>query len=357
MGAIPPPFEHLPFDILHHVLIAIGSVSDLSALIRASSVIYRYYLQRPTFWLYHCLESELGLGIVDACSVHLSNATDFRPSRTKENVLQFLATYDVQRRDHYKARSILLDEDQIIPAAPRQVNLSGTAQHHRNWSNSAGLLSISAILQSVWTLGDRRKLCVNAFIEDKYSQVLDEVTWDFHPDNPKWDAERTDPYTPVGAYNIEWFDNFYRVGMSSLSLTILSSIFEARDHPTLVELVSRYIILSNGDWLFEATDDLVQERRRSHFLSERDQAQDRREAMPFEGDREDLPPLAWVILWKETSSNLYGVHIKESFRKWGYVLWDAGRLISSGAADTLTTEWDRFCTTANGDFEDARDLM
>lgn len=112
----PPHFERLPLAILHHVLLAFGSTSEQKALIRASPVIYRYYLQRPTFWLYRCLKCELGLGILDACSVHLSNAADFRPSRTKEKVPQFLETYDVQRREHYKAKPIPLDKYQIIPA-------------------------------------------------------------------------------------------------------------------------------------------------------------------------------------------------------------------------------------------------
>jgi len=43
MVIYPPPFERLPLDILHHILLAIGSTSDLHALIRASPVIYRYY--------------------------------------------------------------------------------------------------------------------------------------------------------------------------------------------------------------------------------------------------------------------------------------------------------------------------
>ncbi|KAI7767376.1 hypothetical protein LZL87_010704 [Fusarium oxysporum] len=251
MAINPPPFERLPLDILHHVLLAIGSISDLSALIRASPVIYRYYLQRPTFRLYHCLKCEFRLGIVDACSVHLSNAADFRPSRTKENVLQFLETYDVQRREHYKTKSILLDKNQIIPAITFHAKILSTTETSRilrafyRYQLFYNLFGVD--VQSKHGIGTGEEkleeyldkfqpceieeiLCVNAFIEDKYSQVLDEVTWDFHPDNPKWDAERTDPSIPEGAYNIEWLDNVYRVGMSSLGFTALSSIFEARDH-------------------------------------------------------------------------------------------------------------------------------
>ncbi|TVY75295.1 hypothetical protein Focb16_v004944 [Fusarium oxysporum f. sp. cubense] len=311
-----------------------------------------------------------------------------RACRTKENVLQFLETYDVQHREHYKTKSLLLDKDQVIPAvtfhskivkplayrfvtwvqrhhdkliSPAQLSTTETGRILRAFYRYQLFCNLFGVdVQSRHGIGTDEErleeyldkfqpweieeiLCINAFIEDKYSQVLDQVTWNFHPNNPKWDAEQTDPSTPEGAYNIEWF--------------VLSSVFEARDHPALVELMSQYIISSNGDWFFEATDDLVQERWRGRFLSEGDQAQDYREPMPFEGDREGLPLLAWVILWKETSSNLYGVHIMEAFREWGSVMWDAGRLISSGAADTLTTEWERFCTVANGDLEDARDLI
>lgn len=60
--------------------------------------------------------------------------------------------------------------------------------------------------------------------------------------------------------------------------------------------------------------------------------------MPFEGDKENLPPLAWVTLWKGTYSNPFGSYIPDSFRDWGYVMWDAGRLVNSGAIATLNVD-------------------
>lgn len=53
--------------------------------------------------------------------------------------------------------------------------------------------------------------------------------------------------------------------------------------------------------------------------------------MPFKGDKENLRPLAWVTLWKTTHNNLFGWYIPDSFRDWGYAIWDAGRLVNSGA--------------------------
>ncbi|KAF9765755.1 hypothetical protein IL306_001895 [Fusarium sp. DS 682] len=376
-------FESFPLDILHHVLLAVDSTADLSSLIRASPTIYQHYVQHRTFWLRNCFELELGPSIVDAFTVHLCNTTEFRTKRTKDNILRFIETYRSQRRQYYTPQSVLLDKEQIIPVVAFHSKtvkplasqfVTWTQSHHASLSSPAQLSTTEArrILRAFYRyqlfcnlfglVGQSRQgictseerlewfldifepweieeiLCVNAFVEDKYKQVLREVTWDFHPDNPRWDAERTDPSTPEGAYNIKWF-------------------VKAPDHAALVNIVSQHITSSHDGWLFEATDERLQDQRRERLLSGRDLAQDRREQMLFDGDREDRPPLAWVTIWKETYSNLYGTHMRDSFREWGYVMWDAGRLVNSGAVDTLNYEWEDFCTRENGEVDDPRDFI
>ncbi|KAF4499962.1 hypothetical protein FAGAP_3844 [Fusarium agapanthi] len=169
-------------------------------------------------------------------------------------------------------------------------------------------------------------LCINEFIQDKYKDVLDDVTWDFYPEDPETSARREDLVTLLGADG--------------------SGLF---DHVALLDLVSQHVTASDGDWLFEATDIHIQHNWRRWLFTDGDEAQDSQKPMPFRGDGEHLSPLAWVIIWKETYSNFYGAYIMGSFREWGYVMWDAGRLISSGGADTLKTEWGDFCTEADGD--------
>ncbi|KAF4340260.1 hypothetical protein FBEOM_5771 [Fusarium beomiforme] len=394
--------ESLPLDILHDVLLAIDSVADFSSMIRASPTIYRHYLRSRVFWLRNCFELELGAVVFDAFAVYRSSTTEFRTKRTKDSVFRFIETYRLQRRQQNTPQSVLIDHDKIIPLVAFYTKIvkrlakqfvAWTQAHHAGLSSPAQLSTTEArrILRAFYryqlfcnlfspapqsrrgicTNEERLEwfldifepweieeiLCVNAFVGDKYKEVLGEVTWDFHPDNPKWDAGRTDPSTPEGAYNISWFEEFYRIGMSSLGLTVLSSIFKASDHSTLVDVVAKHIISSLDDWLFEATDERVQYRRRERSLSDRDLAQDRREEIMFEADREDLVPMAWVTIWKGTYSNLYGTHMRDSFRDWGYVMWDADRLVNSGAVDTLKYEWEDFCTRANGEIDDPRDFI
>lgn len=61
--------------------------------------------------------------------------------------------------------------------------------------------------------------------------------------------------------------------------------------------------------------------------------------MPFLRDNELRPPLAWTMLWNESYSKLYGDYIPDEIRRWGYVIWDAGRLERVGAARLLERQW------------------
>lgn len=85
------------------------------------------------------------------------------------------------------------------------------------------------------------------------------------------------------------------------------------------------------------------------YLSEPDRKQEARDPLPFEGDIETRPPLAWTVIWKGTFSNFYGYYMNDlgtSIRRWGYILWDAPRLQRLGAEDVLRREleihWDDY---------------
>ncbi|KAF4450361.1 hypothetical protein F53441_6485 [Fusarium austroafricanum] len=395
------PLESLPFDIRHQILLSIGSIADLSSLVHASPTFHQHYHLHREFWLVNSLELELGLGIVDACTVHLSNTSNFRQERTETSVRHFVSIYQSRRTDRLGANS-MLDKSQILfvvtfhttivkPLAAQFVSwahgnhhnlssptkLSGTenrrilrafyrfqlfcnlfgyySENRRSMFSDEERLEWFLDIYEPWEIEEI--LSVNTFVESKYQKVLEEVAWDLHEDNPRWDAGRTDPFTPTGAYHIDGFGDFYRVGMTSLGLSLLSSVFKAQDHAVLLDLVEQNIVSSYGDWFDRATDELRQDHRREHLYSDRDRAQERREKMPFKGDREDMPPLAWVALWKGTYSNLYGSHMPPNILEWGYVMWDYGRLSRSGAIATLDAEWKASYTRANGDPEDPRDWI
>ena len=77
---------------------------------------------------------------------------------------------------------------------------------------------------------------------------------------------------------------------------------------------------------------------------DRNKKEARRDPLPFEGDRpgpaSKRPPLAWTLLWGGTYSNTFFSTIPTSFRRWGYVMWDAARLERCGAKEVLATEWE-----------------
>jgi len=82
-------------------------------------------------------------------------------------------------------------------------------------------------------------------------------------------------------------------------------------------------------------DNLTQTERRDDFPSEFDDAEARRERLPFSGDIEDGPPLAWVIGWRGRFFNRYGVAVPAALKPWGHVFWDRRRLIDSKGTDAV----------------------
>lgn len=85
--------------------------------------------------------------------------------------------------------------------------------------------------------------------------------------------------------------------------------------------------------------------------SDRDLAQDEGRPMSFRGDDLDSPPLAWVLIWGETYSNLFGTFIPKQLRRWGYIMWDARRLEETGAEERLMREW--YEMWQGGDYRDS----
>ncbi len=74
----------------------------------------------------------------------------------------------------------------------------------------------------------------------------------------------------------------------------------------------------------------AQYHRRVELPSAADWDEANRVALPFSGDKEDGPPLAWATMWKGAVSNVYGFAIPTSVQAWGYVFWDAQRFVESG---------------------------
>ena len=139
-------------------------------------------------------------------------------------------------------------------------------------------------------------------------------------------------------------------------LTVLSSLLRTTDHQELVELVRQRFqgaqqSRRDFDWIDDAVRFTVQQTRRGGWYSEEDAAQDRRVKTPFVIDRPDMPPLAWVTFWRGEASNLFGELVPKTFRRWGYVMWDAPRLEASGAMKYIELESSLdFCDPRSGTY-------
>lgn len=95
----------------------------------------------------------------------------------------------------------------------------------------------------------------------------------------------------------------------------------------------RFMLADN----FLAISKDAQEWRRATSYTDADAAQDSGQEVRFEGDSADAPPLAWVLYWRGRASNLFGDYVPASFRRWGYVMWDAHR-VDGGAEAYLTSQ-------------------
>ncbi|CVL08487.1 uncharacterized protein FMAN_05204 [Fusarium mangiferae] len=377
--------EALPFEIRNRILFAVDSLTDLSALIHASPTFHQQYRLDRAFWLWHCLYLELGQAYVDAYMVDQCNMPEFRLRRNREKVLLFIEDYKLRRLEVTDMSWKPPDEDEILSMVSFHVSvIRPLMKHYVTWVrlNLEGLSSPNEIsrteeqritrglyrfqlfynlfgppkgfasygdplvqlffdLYTAWEVEEI--LCINVFVHAQYLSVFKQVRWDLHPSNPSFDNVRTGPHTPPGAFDLFWKDDLpydnQLYGIISRGLSVLSTALKTQDQSKLAELIASEIVPMVEDILFESTNSYYQETRRESHHSDRDQAQDDREKMVFSSDSDGSPPLAWVIFWKETYSNLFGNFIPESLRQWGYVMWDSDRLANTDAVARLDQGW------------------
>ncbi|RBQ77753.1 hypothetical protein FVER14953_05762 [Fusarium verticillioides] len=400
--------ERLPFEIRNACLLAIDSIADLSALVHASPTFHEQYQLDRAFWLWHCLQLELGPVYVDAYIADQCNAPEFRLKRSREKILLFIEDYKSHRSLTTDVFTKCPNEDDIVSIAIFHSSVIRPLMHHyvswtrtimeplstpkeisrteerrimrglyrfQTFSNLFGGVKgrdhgstylgseerLNLLLNDFVAWEIEEILCINAFAHAKYESVFEAIQWDLHPDNPSFDIVRTGPHTPPGAFHLvnHMSSEWYRNGMVSRGLSVLSSVFEAQDRRKLVAVVSEEIVAVVDDVLFRTTIPWYQESRRETQHSDRDQAQDDREKMVFTGDSDDSPPFAWVVFWKEAYSNLFGDFIPRPLRQWGYIMWDKDRLDNTDATAILDQEWKAMYTRPDAEDEpgDPRDEM
>ena len=116
-------------------------------------------------------------------------------------------------------------------------------------------------------------------------------------------------------------------GTVSCGLSVLCFVLTVKDHSQLVFKMEEFMGRT-GPFLEDegALGHTAQLLRRDKVELERDMKEERRDPLPFVGDHESKPPVAWTLIWGGTYSNLFGWWIPNDLRYWGYVFWDKKRI-------------------------------
>ncbi|KAI0392150.1 hypothetical protein F5Y17DRAFT_437671 [Xylariaceae sp. FL0594] len=396
------PLENLPPEI-RRVLLSTLELDELSALVHASPVFHQQYLLDRRFILCSSLQTTLREVTVDAYAVHLSSSSDFSKKRMRAIVDGFLARYrDLRSPAHHPALTEKLSEDEAVRMAvffnsvlnplvrhyvdfawanlakesefipqshaepvsrAERVRLVRAFYRLELWFNLCGKLDdlpyasdlqidrhylpeLSERFVCLFEPWEVEELaCIYAFAQDKYNQVFDAISSEVHPDNPRFDGQMRPP-TPDGAFELDnsWNREFLLEGTMARGIELLHAlIFKMKDLEHLVSTMQEKISrLGGAPALGESWKEYEQTARRDRGLSSRDEKQQRREPLPFTGDKpsDAHPPLAWTLIWKGTYSNLYGEYIPGELRSWGYVMWDAPRMERTGACEVLARQWE-----------------
>ncbi|KAE8361152.1 hypothetical protein BDV27DRAFT_148066 [Aspergillus caelatus] len=372
------PVEDLPLEVRHHPLCML-ELETLKELVHASPVYHQQYL------------TTLSTATVDACAVYQSGLVNFSYSRTKEKVNMFLQSYQDQRGSSlYSVPREMSSVDALVALAvfyfsivkplakyytswalgnlaaetdkPRSneplckmqetrliralyrfqlcCNLFGagcqkSSQKQRLGFDSVEIGTIFLDLFEPWEVEEIS--CIYHFAKERYNQIFNDIRWDVHEENPKFEGQR--PPTPEGAFDLDnsWIRDSLLKGTISCGLDLLHMVIsKIKDYKNLVMTMQQHISWPTGNFL---------EGEALGLPSNRDLRQERGDPLPFQGDEFPdangvRPPLAWTLIWKGSYSNLYGYYVQDVIRSWGYVMWDATRLDRTGAKELLARQWE-----------------
>ncbi|GFN15311.1 hypothetical protein AtubIFM56815_003144 [Aspergillus tubingensis] len=398
--------ETLPAEIRFQIL-SFMDYKGLKALVQASPIYLEQYLVDRDLLLFGCLEATLGSLLFEASVVHETGSLAFSEARTSNNILQFCQslkerssssrfsnlTEDITREDasdmmafhfdvikpfakHYaewalsnlakepEASHTKVDEPlseseefRIIRALYRfQIccNLFGLGPHQDHVSGDyqdylfVKTRKICQFLESLYHPWELEELwSINVFAEEKCTEFIKSIEWDFHEDNPRFDRQGR-PCTPDGAIDIRTYDDCYMRGILTRGLRFLHKImYEIQDHMEVVRIMENNLVMLWAEFLggcHGALDITTRHDRRLDYPSAKDKREELRDPLPFRGDivnnlDGEYPPLAWTILWEGTYSNMLGGEGVSYIAEWGYVMWDAARLERTGAKEVLARRW------------------
>lgn len=111
--------------------------------------------------------------------------------------------------------------------------------------------------------------------------------------------------------------------------------------------MKKYMMMPAGAFIEgEALGKEAQSERRSETPLPEDSRERHHEDLLFTGDHDPLdavdstPPFTWTLMWRGYYSNYYGYCVPGAMRRWGYIMWDKGRLERNDALSVLDRQWD-----------------
>ncbi|RMD41889.1 hypothetical protein DV735_g3231, partial [Chaetothyriales sp. CBS 134920] len=198
--------------------------------------------------------------------------------------------------------------------------------------------------------------CIYAFAKEMYELPL--TVWEVHREkalNPSSDGsfDLDDAMDMTNnALAQTGLRNGVLAGIVSRGLELLHTVFNITERTVLVSTMQKYVARKAVFFLEnEAFGQDAQMERRVQQRSSRDEKEQHCHPLLFNGDfapdgKQIYPPLAWTLLWQGTYSNLFGSYVPDGIRRWGYVMWDAGRIERTDAEALLRQEsrahWGRF---------------
>ncbi|KAI3317542.1 hypothetical protein HD806DRAFT_514904 [Xylariaceae sp. AK1471] len=386
--------ESLPPEI-RRLLLSILDLPRLKALVRASPTFHKQYRFDRKHLLCRSLEGTLASATVDAYAVH-----QFTPQEgnTILNIAGFLTSYSENTSQRRLPLGDKITEDEAVSLAAFHLRyVQDIMEYCFRWTldilaENVGMraadfqqklvptrtesMRFTRAIYRFQVLSDLTLTCPDGFREHrvdvyifldilkpweieelfsfyqcalaKYDQIFQDILWDLHPDNPKFDDQDRPP-TPTGAFDLSntWYWDTYLEGTTLRGLSLLHKVlFQTKDHEDLVSMMQRYMRTSYIPFnKYEGVlGETRQYSRRREDPSKRDQKEQERVSFPFRGDAEpDAPPLSWTMIWGDTYCNLYGWFISDEMRRWGYIFWDAVTLERTGGKEVLKRQWEEHC--------------
>ena len=261
--ALQAPLEKLPTEI-RLWLLSVLRLDELRALTHASPTFHQDYHHRKKNILGRSLEVTLGSVAIDAYAAYRTSSANFTHSRTLHGITRFIKSYNEQRlSQNYSFKTEGFNEQEIKEIVTFHLSVvQPLMRYYAKWilnnfakkagvasaqfSDSVSLSESTRLLRSLYRFQLGYNLygqghcyeefnkyclkgqinisdvlyiskdflsnfefweveeisCFHAFAEEKFDQILTDIRWDVHQNNPKFDHLHRPP-TPEGAFDLD----------------------------------------------------------------------------------------------------------------------------------------------------------